>query len=102
MVFAGNARPTKIIDVGIKLNRVDLFFVFEPVFVVVAESLVGRRVMAPMENPVAVVGAHLVVFGGRQVEFAHQSAVVAGVGQPLGHQCFVCGKVGVAIAVNMV
>ena len=102
MVFAGNAWPTKVVDLGIKLNRVDFLFVFEPVFIVVAESLVGRRVVAPVENPVAVIGADLVVLGRCQVQFAHQGAVVASFGQSLGHQFFVRRKVGVAIAVDMV
>ena len=102
MVFAGYARPAKVVDLGIKLDRVDFLFVFEPVFIVVAESLVGRRVVAPVENPVAVIGADLVVLGRSQVQFAHQGAVVARFGQSLGHQFFVRRKIGVAIAVDMV
>ena len=102
VVLTGNAWTTKVIDIGVKLNRVDLLLVFQPVFVVMPKSLVRGRMVAPMENSIPVICAHLVVFGSSKVQLAYQSTVVASLGQPFRNQFLMQGKICVSITVNMV
>ena len=101
MVLGWHTGAAEIVQVGIEFLRVDLLFVQEPVFVVMTEGLIRRWMVAPMEQAVAVVGAHLVMLGRRQMQLADQRAVVTRFSQALGHKLFVRRKVRIAVAVDM-
>ena len=102
VVLGGHTWAAEVVLVGEQRLRVHSFFVLEPVFVVVAKGLVRCRVVAPVENPVTIIGADLVVLGGRQMELANQRAVVTGLGQTFGDQFFMRWKIGVPVAIDMV
>ena len=59
MIFSGDAGAAKVIVAGVEFNRIDLLFVAQPGFVIVTARRIRRRMVAPQERAVAVVGALL-------------------------------------------